>query len=115
LKLTAQQQTLIRIAMDRGANEYERDLAAAAFFQQLRRQYADGYALLSVFGNGSAPPARSVYGAVCMPFGKHKGRALSDIPTDYLIWLLDNATALSRQLRRAIETVVEEAQHNSNN
>ena len=50
-----------------------------------------------------------------MPFGKHKGRALSDIPTDYLIWLLDNATALSRQLRRAIETVVEEAQHNSNN
>ena len=50
-----------------------------------------------------------------MPFGKHKGKALSAIPVDYLLWCLDNMTALSRQLRRAIETVVEEAQHSSNN
>ena len=46
-----------------------------------------------------------------MPFGKHRGKALSEIPVDYLLWCLDNMTALSRHLRRAIETVVEEAQH----
>ena len=47
-----------------------------------------------------------------MPFGKYRDKALCDIPVDYLLWLLDNATALSRQLRRTSETVVKEAQHN---
>jgi hypothetical protein len=115
LKLTPRQQQLALTAMDAAASPHEQNTAAAFFFRELRKQFPDGYGLLAAFGNGSPPPARSVYGSVTMPFGKHKGRALSDIPTDYLIWLLDNATALSRQLKRAIETVVEEAQHNSNN
>ena len=101
--------------MDRGGNPCERDAAAAFFFRELRKQFPDGHGLLATLGNGSTPPARSVYGSICMPFGKHKGKALSKIPVDYLLWCLDNATALSRQLRRAIETVVEEAQHSSNN
>ena len=25
-----------------------------------------------------------------MPFGKHKGKQMQDVPADYLIWLLDN-------------------------
>ncbi len=25
-----------------------------------------------------------------MPFGKHKGEALEDVPASYLIWLYDN-------------------------
>lgn len=29
-----------------------------------------------------------MYGS--MPFGKYKGEALADVPTDYLGWLLDN-------------------------
>jgi len=26
-----------------------------------------------------------------MPFGKHKGEKLEDLPTDYIEWLLENA------------------------
>lgn len=29
--------------------------------------------------------------AKTMPFGKHKGERIDEIPSDYLRWLLDNA------------------------
>jgi hypothetical protein len=111
LKLTAQQQQLLLTAMDRGANPHEQNTAAAFFFRELRKHFPDGYVLLETFKNGSAPPARSVYGSVVMPFGKYRNTPLSQVPIDYLLWCLDNMTALSRGLRRAIETVVAEAQH----
>ncbi len=40
-----------------------------------------------------------------MPFGKHKGEPLSDIPSDYLEWCLDNCTGwqMTSSLRRAME------------
>ena len=37
-----------------------------------------------------------------MPFGKHKGEYLSDLPYDYLAWLLD-LDNLRPLLRRAVE------------
>jgi alpha-mannosidase len=38
-----------------------------------------------------------------MPFGKHRGEELSDIPDDYLIWCLDSCESMSPTLRKAIE------------
>lgn len=38
-----------------------------------------------------------------MPFGKHKGEELADIPDDYLFWCLDHCTSMSPSLRKAIE------------
>lgn len=38
-----------------------------------------------------------------MPFGKHRGKDLADIPDDYLVWVLDNCETISPTLRRAIE------------
>ena len=111
MNLTTQQQQLLLTAMDRGANPHERDIAAVFFFRELRKHFSDGYGLLATFGNGSTPPTKSAYGSITMSFGKHRGKALSEIPVDYLLWCLDNMTALSRHLRRAIETVVEESQH----
>lgn len=41
-----------------------------------------------------------------MPFGKHKGKLLEDVPTDYLAWVLDNCSELRPTLRQAIEQVL---------
>jgi len=37
-----------------------------------------------------------------MPFGKHKGKSLTDIPIDYLVWLV-NECDLKESLRVAVE------------
>lgn len=39
---------------------------------------------------------------VRMPFGKHKGELLEDVPTDYLRWVLRTCTRLAFGLRLAI-------------
>jgi hypothetical protein len=41
-----------------------------------------------------------------MPFGKHRGRAFSDLPSDYLEWLL-GLDDLRPPLRRALEAEAE--------
>lgn len=41
-----------------------------------------------------------------MPFGKHKGEYLGDIPLDYLIWVYENLdlhSYLSRDIKKTIE------------
>ena len=37
-----------------------------------------------------------------MPFGRHRGKPLEEIPADYLEWILDNCTNLTPRLRSAI-------------
>jgi hypothetical protein len=39
-----------------------------------------------------------------LAFGKHKGRPLAEVPTDYLRWALDGCDLLSAPERRAITT-----------
>ena len=42
-------------------------------------------------------------GKVRMPFGKHKGKTLDEIPGDYLMWVLDNTNLDNRPtLKEAI-------------
>jgi len=38
-----------------------------------------------------------------MPWGKHKGQELRDIPQDYLLWVLRKADKCDPYLKRAIE------------
>ncbi len=42
-----------------------------------------------------------------MPFGKHRGRPLEDVPHTYLLWVLDNCTNISGTLRAEIERVLD--------
>ncbi len=50
-----------------------------------------------------------------MPFGKHRGELVRDLPDEYLSWLLDEVDIQSERLRLAIETEAErrryEAEH----
>lgn len=38
-----------------------------------------------------------------MPFGKHKGKALANVPAHYLLWLYENAENLRNPLKAYIE------------
>lgn len=42
-----------------------------------------------------------------MPFGRHRGRLLPDIPTNYLQWVLRECTEIDPTLRRAIQAELE--------
>ncbi len=43
-----------------------------------------------------------------MPFGRHKGRPISSIPTNYLVWLVENVVFDSEALRAAVEAELSE-------
>jgi curved DNA-binding protein CbpA len=49
------------------------------------------------------PPRRPYRGEATMPFGKHKGWAIGDLPDDYLSWLANEADIASVRLRDDIE------------
>jgi hypothetical protein len=44
-----------------------------------------------------------MYGFRRLPFGKYKGRRLEDVPTGYLVWVVNHVDRLDPYLRRAIE------------
>ena len=107
------------MAMDPAATPGEQAAAERLFFRSLRRTYRDGYAFLTDLeevSNATGAPQTAAtsanrYGSVMMPFGKHKGRPLSEIDATYLLWLLDNVTTLDRALRRAIERHLQDEQY----
>ena len=45
-----------------------------------------------------------------MPFGKHKGEPIEDVPTAYLWWVIEESNAVDRHsgLAEAIEDELEE-------
>lgn len=40
-----------------------------------------------------------------MPFGKHKGKRLEDLPETYVKWLLTEATDINWEMRRALQEI----------
>jgi len=38
-----------------------------------------------------------------MPFGKHRGEPIEDLPTDYIEWLLENCETLRPSLQEELE------------
>jgi len=44
-----------------------------------------------------------------MPFGRHRGKPLENIPEDYLCWVLHECENIQPRLRRAIEQVLNPA------
>lgn len=41
------------------------------------------------------------------PFGKHKGKHLSEVPKEYMQWCLSNMNRLDPKLREAMQVMVQ--------
>jgi hypothetical protein len=113
MNLTDIEKKILVLAMDRSANTGEVATAALKLIELLRRRYPSGHDLIKDleqikireevrFVNVDHDP----YGNFVMPFGKHRGQKLKDIPIDYLIWLLDNYDGLRETTRKVIENFV---------
>lgn len=101
--MTKKEEAIIRLALCPGAAEGEWRNAAQAFFAAMRKQGVSADTFITRLG--SPPRIWAV-----MPFGKHKGARLSEIPHDYLRWLLSSADNLTPAFRREIEEFLKDVE-----
>ncbi len=110
-------QKLLALALDSAAAPGEWKNAATAFVGLLRKAGTTATELLAppvpAFTQARpgppprwTPPPSSNPFETKMPFGCHKGKPLSKIPTDYLHWVL-TLPDLRPDLRRAIQSELE--------
>lgn len=59
-------------------------------------------------GTPNITPPRQSSNDYVVPFGKHKNEYISDVPTDYLRYALDNFDAMREDTRRAFELELEQ-------
>jgi hypothetical protein len=113
VSLSPKAQKLILLLMDGAAAPNEQEIAVRKLTDCLSKEYADGYALLADWSKGNPPPPQpppsgeSPYGRFMMPFGKHKGEMLKEVPVSYLLWVLDLSN-LQPRTRTAIEKFLEQ-------
>jgi hypothetical protein len=120
MNLDDKDRKLIILAMDPGVAPGERAAALDALFRRFGSKYGDGYELIKNIEAQSAtaqlptPSAdivqwmrqRAVAGGVVLRFGKYKGRALREIPIDYLFWLFTDCNWLNPSTRKAISIFI---------
>ena len=113
MNLTDIEKKILVLAMDRSATSGEICLAALKLIELLRKRYASGHDLIKDLEQIKIrEEVRFVtvhhdpYGNFIMPFGKHKGQKLKDVPVDYLLWILENYDGLRASTRTVIENFV---------
>jgi uncharacterized protein (DUF3820 family) len=91
---------VLRLALDPAAEMGEWHAAAIAAVSLLRKDRID---LEHMF-----QPALRQQIDYTMPFGKFRGCSLQHVPTDYLRWAFENAKSISPELRKRIQTELED-------
>jgi len=104
--ITDKQLKILSLAVNGAAMEGEWHSAAVAFVRSIRQSGATLEALTKPTRSDQRPPTPPAPAAWSsppgsMPFGKHKGKSMAKIPSDYLEWLLtcDLKPALARTVR----------------
>ena len=75
------------------------DTVVTSSFDDLSQSIDDG----NPFTEDNGVPAVE---DMVFPFGKHKGKHLSEVPKEYLQWCLSNMNRLDPKLKIAMQTVV---------
>lgn len=99
--MTEVEMKLFRLALDKAATDEEAATAAAKLIALMRKRGADSYdpnerdrfripEAARQARHDKTVKAEHWPGSIVMPFGKHVGRPLAQIPPDYLRWCLEN-------------------------
>lgn len=86
--LPPQSEKILRLALNSAASEGEWQAAAVKFISALRGNGTSAEEVIAA-ATPKAPAWTSLYR---MPFGQYKGMAVSDIPSDYLQWIISKVT-----------------------
>ena len=111
--LTEFEKKLLTLGLNKGAQGNEIDNAAIAFFKSLRKRSVTAEELLKkpISKPDFEPPVTrrdDYYVIPIMPFGKHRGKYLDEIPLSYLKWCYRVCTNASVSLRAAIKKVIDD-------
>jgi hypothetical protein len=108
MELSDRLKKLIIFAMDSGATENERSVAASMAFREFRKDYSDGHILIEAL-EAAVPESADAdsqideifenikkgmyqtetkidYSDQPCPFGAHRGKPLRDVPTSWMRW-----------------------------
>jgi Putative quorum-sensing-regulated virulence factor len=104
MNLSEKERKLILLAFDSASHPPE----AVSCFRHLAKiwmeKYQDGYEVIADLESGEQQrPAESAFANFEMPFGRHRGVALRDVPVSYLLWVLSSCDRVWPQTRMAIQ------------
>lgn len=103
---TSTEEKLIRLALDPAARGGEISTSALKLVESLRGRGVKAGQIISG-AELAEKTAVEKAGETRLSFGKHKGRPIANVPTDYLVWVLTNVASLSHTERRAIRLVLD--------
>jgi hypothetical protein len=105
--LTATEIKLVRLGLNAAASENETEVAGGKFFNALRRRGISADQLVAALSTATwkARELMAARGRV-MPFGRHRGKSIGEIPVSNLYWALRNCHDMSVGLRHAMELVL---------
>jgi hypothetical protein len=113
VRLDPKERKILLLAYDPAASVGESLNALRVVFKNWLLKYPDGHALVKDLESGEVTEKvvyrtrGSPYGEMTLSFGKHAGKAIRDVPIDYLLWVLDKFEDLWPSTRRAIEKYLE--------
>jgi hypothetical protein len=90
---------ILAIGLNESAPDGEWQSAAIRFFFMLRKNKAEPEHFINLTFQPKECSNQFFY---AMPFGKHKGTNIIDVPDGYIIWIWENM-----QLREPLKTAVE--------
>jgi len=101
--INAKAYKILTLALHESAIEGEWQAAAVRFFSLMRKDRIEPEQFISLTSNTN--DSTSSYSFV-MPFGKHKGMKIVDVPDGYIVWMFENITPLE-PLKTAIKSEME--------